>query len=482
MSKDQIIELKDAEIKARDARIEVLTHRLAELERLIFGSKKERFVLATQDASQLNLFEEVVEQAVEADQEQITYQRSKPKAHPGRNPLPDHLPVEETTIEPDNVSADMVKIGEQITETVDYTPASLVKKRIIRPKYAKPDTEELVIADLPDRAMPKCIAEPGLVAHLINRKFVEHMPFYRQIAQIKRDYDWQLSSSTVGNWFAQACELLTPLYNELHKQVLQATYLQVDESPIKVLDSDKPNSSHQGYQWVYHSPEQRLILFDYRKGRGRAGPKEMLQNYRGIIQCDGWQVYDKIAKSQPDIILAGCLAHARRKFYEAKDADAARANHALQVIKEIYLLERKAKETSDRKAYRDEHIRPLLAGLKSWAEEQALVVLPKSVIGKAIGYYLKQYHKLEAILTDGRIELDNNMIENKIRPLALGRKNYLFAGSHQGAQRIAMMYSFFASCKANEVNPYEWLKSTITNISETKLSALYTLLPNHTRV
>lgn len=475
MSKDQIIE-------QQRAKIAVLEYRLQQMERMIFGSKRERFVPTVQDADQLNLFEDIVDEPVETPKEQITYQRKKAKAHPGRHPLPEHLPVEETTIEPDDIEEGMVQIGQEVSETIDYTPASLVKKRVIRPKYAHPESEQIIIADLPQRSMPKCIAEPGLVAHLINRKFVEHMPFYRQIAQIKRDYQWEIPSSTMGNWFSQACDLLTPLYTTLRKQLLQASYLQADESPIKVLDSDKPNSTHQGYQWVYHSPEQRLVLFDYRRGRGKAGPKEILRDYRGIIQCDGWQVYDKIAKSHPGITLAGCLAHARRKFYEARDSDSSRAHHALGIIKEIYKHERSAKVSTDRKTYRDQHIGPLLVALKEWADEQALVVLPKSPIGKAIGYYVKQYHKLEAILLDGRVELDNNLIENKIRPLALGRKNYLFAGSHEGARRIAMMYSFFASCTANDVNPYEWLKSTIEKIAETKLSELCILLPSHTRV
>lgn len=473
MSKDQIIEQQRAEIA-------VLEYRLQQMERMIFGSKRERFVPAVQDVDQLNLFEDVIVEPVEVPTEQITYQRKKAKAHPGRHPLPEHLPVEETVIEPDDIEQGMVQIGQEVSETIDYTPASLVKKRVIRPKYAHPQSEQVVIADLPQRPMHKCIAEPGLVAHLINRKFVEHMPFYRQIAQIKRDYKWEIPSSTMGNWFSQACNVLEPLYDELQRQLLTATYLQADESPIKVLDSDKPNSSHQGYQWVYHSPEQRLVLFDYRKGRGKAGPKEILQNYRGIIQCDGWQVYDKIAKSRSDITLAGCLAHARRKFYEAKDSDSPRAHHALGIITKIYTHERSAKQSDDRKAYRDQHIRPLLIQLREWADEQAIIVLPKSPIGKAIGYYVKQYHKFESILLDGRIELDNNLIENKIRPLALGRKNYLFAGSHDGARRIAMMYSFFATCAANDVNPYEWLKSAIEKT--TKQAELYMLLPNHAGV
>ena len=479
MSTDQIIALQKVQIDKLEARVSDLNNQLEQLKKMIFGRSNERFVPDTVHPDQLNIFGQISTAAPSTATEEISYKRSKAKPHPGRNELPKHLPVTATIIEPENVSEDMIKIGEQITETVEYTPASLTIKRIIRPKYAHPQSDLITIAALPDRSMPKCMAEPSLVAYLIMRKFVEHMPFYRQLAQLKRDYKWILAPSTLCNWFAQVCKLLDLLYAELRKQILQSTYLQADESPISVLDRDKPQSTHQGYQWVYHSPEKRLILFDYRKGRGKAGPKEILQNYKGILQCDGWQVYDKIAQRYMDIILAGCLAHVRRKFYEAIDNDSGRAQHALNIIKQIYLHERIAKEQEDRKAYRDQHMAPLLVALKEWADQQAIQVLPQSPIAKAIGYFIKQYHKLETIFQDGRIELDNNLIENKIRPLALGRKNYLFAGSHQGAQRIAMMYSFFASCKANDVNPYKWLKYTLSNIHKAKISELHKFLPNN---
>ncbi|WP_235298474.1 IS66 family transposase [Portibacter marinus] len=474
--------LKDEIIAEKDAKIAKLEHELAEIKRLIYGYKKERFIPNTPSVEQLNLFGQSAEDAADVDsvvsnESSNSTKQNKKVKHPGRNPIPDHFPCEEETLHPDGDLADMVVIGQDVTETVDYTPASLVKKRIVRPRYISKNGEHVLIAALPDRPMPKCIAEPSLIAWMQVRKFVEHMPYYRQIQQIKRDYHWELSSSTVGNWFAQLCELLTPLYNELKAQIQNSTYLQVDESPIKVLQNDKKGTTHRGYQWVYHDPVTRLVLFDYRKGRGRAGPKEMLNNYKGTIQCDIWQVYDNIAKSNPDIDLAGCLAHVRRKFYEAKDSNKELAEAALKQIQEIYGQERLSRQSPDRKQYRDKHILPLVQKLREWVDEKSLEVLPKSPIGKAMTYLVKQWSKIEFIFTDARIELDNNFIENKIRPLALGRKNYLFAGSHQSAKRIAMMYSFFGTCKANKVNPYEWLKSTIEVINETKMDQLEGLLP-----
>ncbi|MBK8633689.1 MAG: IS66 family transposase [Saprospiraceae bacterium] len=154
-----------------------------------------------------------------------------------------------------------------------------------------------------------------MLSHLIVSKFIDHLPFYRQIQIFKREFDWNVSASTINDWFVACCTLIEPLYEELKRQVLSSGYLQVDESPIKVLDSDKPGSTHQGYQWVYHSPERRLVLFDYRKGRGMHGPKEVLENYNGWLQCDGYGVYDKIATLE-GIQIAGCLAHARRYYHE----------------------------------------------------------------------------------------------------------------------------------------------------------------------
>ena len=275
--------------------------------------------------------------------------------------------------------------------------------------------------------------------------------------------------------------LLEPLYNVLKQKILESGYIQVDESPIKVLDKDKKGSTHQGYQWVYHDPVHKLVLFNYHKGRGQNGPKELLANYRGILQCDGYSVYDKIG-AKPGIYLAGCLVQARRKFFDAQDSDPVRAQQALEWFKQIYSLEREIKEqTQDfnrRKQQRDQQIRPILQKTRSWVEENSLQVLPKSAIGKAMTYFIRQYPKLENVLIDGRIELDN-LIENTIRPMAIGRKSFLFCGSHKAAQHAAMFYSFFGSCKLQGVNPRVWLEETLTKIKDHNIQNLEELLPGY---
>ena len=458
-----------------------LKQQLAQLYKRIGGYKSERFEHEI-DLDQLSLFTEdsiVIDKDV--PKETITYIRDK-KKHNGRNALPEHLPVREVVIEPEQDTTGLTRIGEEVTETLEYTPASLVKKRTIRPKYAKKNNEGVLIGELPSRPIEKSIAEASLLAHILVSKYVDHLPFYRQIQMFKRDFGWEPAKSTMSDWMAECCTLLEPLYNTLKQKILDSGYIQTDESPIKVLDSDKKGVTHQGYQWVYHDPVSRLVLFNYRKGRGQHAPKELLASYHGYLQCDGYTVYDKIG-TDPNITLAGCLVHARRKFHDALDNDKAKAEKVLAIFREIYKQERIIKEQSGNdieqiKILRIQHIQPLLQQIRNYITEEQFNVLPKSTIGKAMTYFVNQYTKFENIFLDGRIQLDNNLIENSIRPMAIGRKNYLFCGSHKAAQHAAMLYSFFGSCKMQNINPREWLQNTLEKIPDHSIQKLEELLPS----
>jgi transposase len=489
MSKDEKIAHLTQE-KEQLAQENIKLHfELEHLKKLVFGQKRERFV-PEQDSNQGNLFatdEIETKQEAPVETKTIQYERKRYKnGHPGRQALPDHLPVEEIIIEPEEDTTGMKKIGEERTETLTYTRASLVKKVVIRPIYLKENedgTEQQVIAPLPSRPIPKGIAEASLLAYILVCKFVDHLPFYRQIQAFQRDFGWAVYKSTLNDWFNAVCTLMKPLYDEMIKQVLADGYIKADESPIKVQDQQKSKDkggTHQGYQWVYYNPLRQLVVFNYRKGRGMQGPKEFLKEYQGWVQCDGYTVYDKIGRT-PGIHLAGCLAHVRRKFFEAQDSDKNRATFALEIIKQIYAIEKELKEKTpeERKQERMKKIAPLFKKLKDWADEDGVKVTPKSPMGKAMTYLQNQWPKITAILEDGRLDIDNNTIENKIRPMALGRKNYLFAGSHKGAENIAMMYTFFGTCKARGVNPMEWLEKTLEKIGETKITELHTLLPGY---
>ena len=300
---------------------------------------------------------------------------------------------------------------------------------------------------------------------------------YRRVTE-----EVQLSESTLNGWFSAGCNLIEPLF-EKHKKIVQGvSYLMADETPIPVLTKDKPGATHKGYLWAYYSPVERLVLFDYQKTRSREGPLEFLKDFRGILQTDGYEVY-KIFDQKPEITLLACMAHARRKFDEAIKNDKVRAEFMLKLIQKLYGVERKAKEHElsyqERKALRMDEANSVLEEMYIWLKQEIIKVLPQSAIGKAIAYTLKLWPRLQRYVDDGRSEIDNNLIENTIRPIAIGRKNYLFAGSHQGAERVAMMYSFLGTCKQHNVNPFNWLQAVFTNLPDCKMSKLNSYLPQN---
>jgi transposase len=463
-----------------------LQHQFKELQRMIFGSKSERFVSNT-DGSQLSLFNEIAKQDQESEPtKEISYTRkksTKDKRQPVRTPIPAHLPRKEEVIEPDNIKAGAVKIGEEITEILEYNPARIYVRKIVRPKYVFPktDIEGVIVAPLPSLPIPKGNAGAGLLAQIMVSKFIDHLPYYRQI-QIYKRQGITFSDSTINGWFNATADLLEPLYDVLKKEILDCDYLQADESPIGVQSSHKKGALHTGYQWVYRSPLKRQVLFKYHQGRGHEAPEAMLQNFTGTLQTDGYKAY-QIIQTKGEITLLACMAHARRYFEKALDNDKQRAEFVLGKIQDLYKIERCAKERQvDYKTierYRKIYALPILNEIEIWLKENINQVLPKSAIGKAIAYSLNLWTRLKRYVDDGRYDIDNNMIENAIRPLALGRKNYLFAGSHKAAQHAAMMYSFFATCKINDINPLEWLTDVLNRIPEHKANKLVELLPNN---
>jgi len=463
------------------AEVLYLKHELEKLKRMIFGSKSERFVPT--DSAQLHLFIEALEEKKAPEIETLTYSRNKAKKQEvtghSRLPLPAHLPRVVHMIEPVENIEGAKKIGEEITEVLEYTPGKLFVQKYIRPKYALADEKGIVIGELPSLPIPRGNAGPGLLAHLTISKFVDHLPFYRQAQQYKRQ-GVVIAESTINGWFSGACRLMLPLYEELRSEVMQSSYLMADESPIAVLTEDKPGATHRGYIWAYYDPIKHTVLFDYRKTRSREGPTEMLKDFKGKLQTDGYEAYT-IFEKQNGITLLACMAHARRKFEDALTNDQHRAEHMLKLVQELYAIERMAREQGlsfdQRYALRQEKSLSILTEIEIWLKDNIMQVLPKSAIGKAIAYTITLWPRLVRYAEDGQCEIDNNLIENAIRPIALGRKNYLFAGSHEAAERIAMIYSFMGCCKHNNIEPFAWLKDTLTRLPETKTSQISSLLP-----
>jgi transposase len=479
LSAQQIARLLEQNQQLRDQR-DQLKDEVKELKRLIFGSKKERFISApAQNQLSLLLGEDASQPALPLKQtvhyERIAKQVTKKAS---RQLFLAHLPRVEVIIEPEQDVSGMRKIGEEITEELDLKPASLFVRRYIRPRYVSQE-ETFHIAQLPARVIDKGIPGARLLSQIICDKFVTHLPFYRQ-SQRYEQLGMQIPASTLDGWFEAACSLLEPLHEALSRHVLSATYLQADETPIPVIDKQKKGETHRGYHWVYYSPEKKLVLFDYQQGRGREGPLKLLKDYKGYLQTDGYAVYEQFEQRE-DIILVGCLAHARRKFEQALDNDKARAEKVLLWMQDLYALEREARQASlsadERYLLRQEKARPLLDELGEYIVEEYQKVLPKSTIGKAFHYLAARYNKIYEYLQNGRLEIDNNLIENSIRPVALGRKNYLFAGSHAEAQRAAMVYSLLGSCKLQGINPYEYLLDILQRLPEQPVNRLAELLP-----
>jgi transposase len=469
--------------------ITLLKHQLAELQRLIFGSKNERFIPTDQNSAQLSLSiqAEQVAQCNVIDAKKITYTRIDKKEiknlreHPVRMKLPDHLERKEIVFEPEELTENCRRIGETITEELEYEPGKLFVNRFVRPKYVSADNSTILIAPMIERSLPKAIAGPGLLAQIVIDKYVDHLPLHRQQQRFSRERI-NIPYSTITDWVSNTCKLITPLYDALKKEVLASDYLHVDESPIKVLDRDKKGETHRGYYWVYHNSLKEMVFFDYRPGRGREGPSEMFKDFKGHLQTDGYSAYT-IFDERKDITLLNCMAHARRKFYEAQANDAARSAYALQQIQLLYTVEKKAKEQqlTDEQILelRQRESVPILEELGKWMQKTYMEVPPRSLIAKALSYSIERWEKLTIYTKDPKLNIDNNPVENCIRPVAIGRKNYLFAGSHEAAQRSAMLYSLLGTCKLHGVNPFDWLKDVLSRIGIHPINRVGDLLPNH---
>ena len=465
---------------------EKLKVELNTLKRLVFGQKRERYV-PEQEENQLDFLrsKSSSSNSSSVQKEQITYTRrkakKKPKKHPIRQALPAHLPRHDIIIQPDEDVSKMKKIGQEETEELDYEPPRFYVNRYIRPKYARPNDEGIVIGTLPSRPIEKGIAGPGVLAQLLISKYVDHLPLYRQRQQFKR-LGVELAESTLCGWKEKSYELIKPLVDLIQNQVLNGSYIMVDETTIKVLDPQIKGKTHLGYYWVYFDPLRKQAFYHYHKSRSREGPSQLLKNFSGFLQSDGYQVYDEFA-AKDSITAIGCMAHARRYFNDARLMDSERADWMLFRIQKLYAIERYARrnQLSFEKRYeeRQKTSLPIMQEMKQWLDEQVISALPQSAIGKAIRYMLKRWPYLENYLLDGRLEIDNNLVENAIRPIALGRKNYLFAGSHDGAQHAAAIYTLVTSAKLYDINPFSYLKDVLARISDHPHKKLDQLLPKN---
>ncbi|MDP3928054.1 MAG: IS66 family transposase [Bacteroidota bacterium] len=481
---------KEAKIIAElQEEIRYLKQELANLKSLFWGKKSERFALPSANQQTLFFGEDVVEASLPKEViKPVVKERKKPEegsSIPVRRSIPAHIPRVDTVLEPDGVDlTQAIKIRDEVTEYLDYTPGKIFVKRIIRPIYKVTSAEgdaQIVNADLPSQPVAKSNVSAAMMAMILVGKYIDHLPIYRQLKQFLRE-GIDLSESTVNGWVHKHIKLLEPLYELAKKNIQQSNYLMVDETPMPVLSEDKPGSTHKGYYWVYLSPVDKSICFEYDKTRAIAPPDLFLKDFNGYLQSDGYGAYTHFGK-RSNITLVGCMVHARRKFKDAHDQNEKGAKEAMELFGELYAVERIARETeldhTGRLALRLEQSIPIMNKLHEFMINQLQEpgARPKSLLGKAIKYTLNIWDRLNEFTKNGMLEIDNNWVENKIRPVALGRKNYMFCGSHDAAQRAAMMYSLFAMCAIAEVNPQDWLTDVLNRINEHPINRIDQLLP-----
>jgi transposase len=476
---DKVLALQE-QLQKKTSTVEELEFQLDWYKRQIFGAKSERFIPDDDQQMMLELGITPPDTSSTTPSKKICYDRragskkAAPKGH-GRGEMPTHLPIVTRTLEPRGDVNGLEKIGDDVSWYYEMEPGSLHIVKTIRPKYRAAQGSGIVVADLPPLPIDKGNAGPGFMTQVLIDKYVYAMPLYRQSVKFKSEYDVKLAESWLCDLVKGADFWIKPLHEDYAARALGADYLCADETPIPVLTRDTRGKTHRGYFWVYYDPLGKAVIFDYRKSRSSAGPSEFLKDFKGILQVDGYDGYNEII-TRNGIARAACMDHVRRRFEKAKAYDAERAAYALDNMAQWYAVERDARERglSPRQTLelRLKETVPSMRAFKKWLSEQMQEVLPKSAIGMAISYALNQWPYFEPFMTDGRIALSNILIENKIRLIAIGRKNFMFIGSHEAAKRAARLYTLVSTARAHGVDPFTYLRDLLTRLPGAKTPEL----------
>jgi transposase len=483
MTSDAISSMIAENVRLKDL-VADLTSQLDWLKRQIFGQKSERVIPTTDAQVTLNLGNLPTSQ-VPVNTETITYTRKSPGANKtphGREDIPAHIPRVIIPIVPEYDTTGMELIGEKKTEQLEYKAPEFFVKCYVRPVHATIENGErtLLCPDLPPLCIEKGKLGPTVVAQTIISKCQDHLPHYRTAQMIARDCAMTVPESTIRDAFRQGIFLLDAISNRLKEIALKSVYQQMDESTIKVVIHPSRGKTHQGYMWVRHAPLEKIVLFDYQKTRNIERGKKLLENFHGTLQTDGLDLYPPICK-ELGLTHAGCMDHCRRGFEEALSNDKARAEQALDLIRPLYAVEETARQqdlnSEQRLELRKEKSASLFQAIIDWANKNLKDIRPKSPIGKAVIYLVERKAELGRFLEDGKVELSNILIENAIRPLAIGRKNYLYSGSEDGARRLATAYTIIGTCIKNGINVRTYLNHVLEELPKRLSKNIDDLLP-----
>jgi transposase len=469
----QQLEQCQGALAAAQREIGLLRQKLDALARRIFGVSSEAL-----DPAQLQLLLQLPELSVNADENPpapIRIEKRKPVRKVRAPRLPDNLPVVEEVIDPEPVKAQPENwrcIGQEVSEQLDYQPGHFLRRRTVRRKYVhRIDADAApVIAPLPECLQERGLAAPGLLAQVLVGKYCDHLPLYRQEQIFAQRYKVNLPRQTLARWVELAADWLKPIYENIRTGVMAGGYVQVDETPIDYLDPGN-GKTRQGYLWTGSRPGGD-VFYHWATSRAAACLDNIIPvNFTGTIQCDGYSAYRAFATGRKGAVaLAGCWAHVRRKFFEALESSPRTAAWIMRQLQHLYAVESRLRETKAgpqlRQAVRAHQSRPIverlervLLRLKSSGRH-----LPQSPLGTAIDYALGQWTSLQVFLKEGRVEIDNNLVENAIRPTAIGKKNWLFIGEADAGERSAILYTVIESCRRRDIDPYAYLRDLLTRL------------------
>lgn len=476
-----------------EARLREALRELAELKRQLFGAKSEK--LTPEEEAQLaELSADLQEQAQrepplseEVLEDEAQAEAPRKRSRRRRHPLPEHLERQTVVIEPEVLDAcpqcgqPPGCIGEETTEELDFIPARLIVRQTVRRKYAcRCGCGGVQIAPLPPRLIPQSKLGTALAVHLLLARFDDHVAYYTLERIFLERHQVVIPRQQMVQWVAQIAFLLQLLVNLMFERMKQTGYIQVDETPVKVMDPEVKGKCARGYLWFYAVPGGDVFL-DFQDTRGREAPHARLSGFSGTIQTDAYEVYDSLKKVVPGLKRIGCAAHARRKFHRAvKDGDA-RAIPFIGLFRQLYRLEREGRELTpeNRHELRQQKAAPLWALLKEKAASLQPQLLPQSSIGKAVSYLLNEYEALTGYLQSGHYQIDNNLVENSIRVPAVGRRRWLFIGHPDAGWRSAVIYSLILSCRRRGINPQGYLTDVLHRLPSTDISRIVELLPEN---
>jgi len=481
----QLILSQKAQLQSKQARIELLEEQVKLFKLKTFGKSSEK------SPDQAELFDEPETEAddiapelaegIAPEGSDVDASQSEAPSikKPGRKPLPAELPRKEIVHDladhekTCDCGCQKVEIGEEVSEELEIIPAKVFVNRHRRKTYACNACEgQVVTAPKPEKLLPKSNASAGLLAHVACAKYQDGLPLYRMEAIFKR-MNIHLPRNTLANWMIQSSEKLQPLYNLMNDILLSSGYLHMDETTVQVLKEPDKQAESKSYMWVRKTgdPDIPIILFNYAPSRSGYVVETLLPDYQGYLQTDDYVGYHKTGNSE-GITHLGCMAHARRKFVDAqkvtknKNGKPGKADMAINLIKQLYVIEQKIKFKTPEERYqtRQEKSIPQLEKLKEWLDKSLQHTLPKGKLGEALSYLSKNWEKLTKYTEDGRLNIDNNPVENAVRPFAIGRKNWMFSNSQAGAKASAMLYSMIETAKANGLEPYAYLRTLFIKI------------------